>query len=903
MLPLKSTGYSAKNMKNTFFRPGTYWMALAFACFSLLGAGTLNAQNKTQREKVPVTAEIYDTWKQAGKLNPNVDYVISNPTKQGTLSGTQAANAKNMLKMAQRAQLASPPCSYIPTQDFDDPWGGEVYFDDAPPAGDFEVQIPFEFCFYGTPYTSFFINNNGNITFEQAYITFTSQSFPAAGIPPMIAPFWGDVDTGSPTNPLGQVRYTVFPTYAVVSWDTVAVYNEIGTLRNTFQVMISDGQSSVLPPGTNIAFLYADMQWTTGDASQGIGGFGGTPATVGVNRGDGVDYIQLGRFDAPGTNYDGPFGANDQVSFLDNTVYFFNTCLEPGVQNNIAPLAIGAPLCDTIPLCVGEDYVLDFNFIPVEPGQLVSAELITTAVPGFFLANDPTTPLAQRDVQGVFSANVSNIGYNTITFTATDDGTPAATYTINLTFQVIDNGFTPTILGVPNICEGQATTLSVGGGNYDQYVWSPNNEETSTIDVTTPGSYQVTVSIGNCIGTSEPYAVGVAALPTPVIEGQDTVCGSQLAALFTTEAYSAYLWSNFNGNDTIQVGAGTYTVTVTDTNGCQGTTPAFTVVEVNAITPVIVGDNHTCFDEVSYLSTATTYVSYQWSDANGTTNPTLGVNEGQYTVTVTDVNGCQGVSAPFIVSNSAPNPDILGLQPFCKYDSIYLYVNDTFALYRWVYEGDTLSTTDSLHWNGGSATNAEAVILVADNFGCTATDTLNAPWTELPVAAIATTPPTTPAILKNVLITFNDASTATNGDPLVDWQWVFLPPDDTLYGNSQTQTYPDTGVKQVTLIVTSQLGCRDTIVLNLPIIDKPFVPNVFSPNGDGKNDYFKIPFLYGYPNNQVAVFNRWGNKVFEASNYNNDWSGDDLPSGTYFYVVSAPDLADPLKGAVTIIRE
>ena len=52
---------------------------------------------------------------------------------------------------------------------------------------------------------------------------------------------------------------------------------------NTFQLIISDGTDTIIPANNNIAFCYGDMQWTTGAASSGIGGFGGTAATVGAN--------------------------------------------------------------------------------------------------------------------------------------------------------------------------------------------------------------------------------------------------------------------------------------------------------------------------------------------------------------------------------------------------------------------------------------------------------------------------------------------------------------------------------------------------------------------------------------------------------------------------------------------
>ncbi len=52
----------------------------------------------------------------------------------------------------------------------------------------------------------------------------------------------------------------------------------------------------------------------------------------------------------------------------------------------------------------------------------------------------------------------------------------------------------------------------------------------------------------------------------------------------------------------------------------------------------------------------------------------------------------------------------------------------------------------------------------------------------------------------------------------------------------------------------------------------------------------------------MVIYNRWGKKVYEGDDYKNDWNGDDLPAGTYFYVVNAPNMKSELKGSVTILR-
>jgi hypothetical protein len=165
---------------------------------------------------------------------------------------------------------------------------------------DFSIgaSLPFTFSLYGAQYTSIFINNNGNLSFGSAFGSFSPTGFPANGFA-MVAPFWSDIDTGDSgdNGELGRVwRKQVGTNTFAVAWDHVGHYNENFDRENTFQVLISDGTNPDMGLGNNVCFCYEDMEWTTGDASGGSGGFGGTPATVGANHGNGVDFFEIGRY-------------------------------------------------------------------------------------------------------------------------------------------------------------------------------------------------------------------------------------------------------------------------------------------------------------------------------------------------------------------------------------------------------------------------------------------------------------------------------------------------------------------------------------------------------------------------------------------------------------------------------
>jgi gliding motility-associated-like protein len=84
------------------------------------------------------------------------------------------------------------------------------------------------------------------------------------------------------------------------------------------------------------------------------------------------------------------------------------------------------------------------------------------------------------------------------------------------------------------------------------------------------------------------------------------------------------------------------------------------------------------------------------------------------------------------------------------------------------------------------------------------------------------------------------------------------------------------------------------------------VPNIFTPNGDGVNDHWLIQFLNTYANCRVQVFNRYGQKVFESTGYNNPWDGkfnnQPLPFGTYYYIIALRKGMKSITGYVTIVR-
>jgi hypothetical protein len=373
---------------------------------------------------VIISQETYNQMKASGALDPSVTYQLTSSTPGPVVhySGTQEKNGVcNCMVQLDSTFIQA----MLPNDDF---------YSNL-------ISLPFTFDFYGNTYNSLYINNNGNISFLAQYPTFTANPFPDAQYN-MIAPFWGDVDTRDSTmmGSNGDVWYKMTPNALVVVWDNVGYYNVHGDKRNTFQLVISDGTDPLIPTGNNVSFCYADMEWTTGDASGGFNGYGGVPATVGVNYGNGVDYFQVGRFDQPGTGFDGPYNNSDQIDFLDNMEMYFNVA--GASSSNTPPMVIAAGICDTIDVYSGDTlksiHTADFTVMVATPEINQSLQVAVTC-PDYPNAITVTqTPIGNEfvTVDITFDATLVPPGIYNVLITATDNGTPVATTTKSIPIHV-----------------------------------------------------------------------------------------------------------------------------------------------------------------------------------------------------------------------------------------------------------------------------------------------------------------------------------------------------------------------------------------------------------------------------------------------------------------------------------
>ncbi len=361
------------------------------------------------------------------------------------------------------------------------------------------IPLPFNFNLYGTNYNQVFINNNGNLTFTTALATFTPFAFPSTPLA-IVAPFFADVDTRNLAS--GVVWYKFTGNRLAVTWDSTGYFGSHADKLNTFQCIISDGLDPFLGLGNNVCFSYGDMEWTTGDASGGIGGFFGAPATVGINEGNGIDYATLGRFDRPGTYYGGPGVDSNGVSYLDCQ----NFCLNVSNVGNICPVAQNFP-GGAVNITAGTPYVSQYAFAAPEVTQITSGGV--TGVPPGMSVNIVNGVTCTFDVS--WNPTCSQAGTYQVCFSGIDNATVPCTTTVCVTY-VVDcplpvelSSFTSTVTG-RDVSLNWSTSTEENNARFEiersstENIWTKVGSVNGNGTTTNPHSYSFTdrgLSSGN----------------------------------------------------------------------------------------------------------------------------------------------------------------------------------------------------------------------------------------------------------------------------------------------------------------------------------------------------------------------------------------------------------------------
>ncbi len=338
----------------------------------------------------------------------------------------------------------------------------------------------------------------------------------------------------------------------------------------------------------------------------------------------------------------------------------------------------GGTYTDTIPNAAGCDSIITIN-LTVSSGPMVNLGPDITLCQGdiiqlnagagitYLWSSGQTTQSISVSQPGVYSVTVS--AFNGCT------GTDAVTVIVN----PVPN---PPITGFNIICAGSSTAFCVNG-LYSCYLWS-TGANTQCINVNTAGAYTVTVcDMNGCTGTAT-TVLTVNPLPSPVITGNNSICQGAFSNFNAGAGYATYQWSTGANTQIISVNAaGSYTVTVSDGNGCTGSATETLNVTPNPL-PTITGDSTLCPGQSTFLDAGAGYANYIWSTSATTQGITISTF-GIYTVTVSNANACTG-SASITISAAPPYPTILtasGPLGICLGDSVQLFTQTPMSSFQW----------------------------------------------------------------------------------------------------------------------------------------------------------------------------------------------------------------------------
>jgi gliding motility-associated-like protein len=446
--------------------------------------------------------------------------------------------------------------------------------------------------------------------------------------------------------------------------------------------------------------------------------------------------------------------------------------------------------------------------------------------------------------------------------------------------------------------------LTINGGTAPYGVAWSNGAITQDISGLAAGTYTVDITDANGCTTSQTVVVQEPAQPLSLQQNTSVQVscfggndGSIDITAFGGTAPYDFQWSNGEiTEDVAGLSAGSYTLTITDANGCT-LNQSFVINQPTTQLAVsgttLVGDciNNIGGDINLIVGGGTAPYSYNWS--NGATTQNLNnLPSASYTVTVTDANGCID-SANFVIANNSfiyvqiTDPEI------CVGDSALLEVSvNVPSTYQWYYNNTPIL----------GAINDFYFAAVQGFYKCEVNSVCGIIMSDSVEVAVRSVVGAT--ISSNQIICPPDGVelVASGG---VSYQW-----SPSTYLSDPNASNPFANPRETTtysVLVTDDFGCTITMSVDVTVIcDTLLIPNGFSPNGDGVNDGYEIEGIENFPGNILYIYNRWGNLIYKAKDYQNNWTGEcnvsgvnygqKVPAGTYYYILDLNDGQKPRNG-------
>ena len=529
------------------------------------------------------------------------------------------------------------------------------------------------------------------------------------------------------------------------------------------------------------------------------------------------------------------------------------------------------------------------------------------------------------------NGSVTGLNPGSYTFTVTNAGGCTSTATASVTVNAAPGAPSTPVLGTVTQPTCSTPTGSVAlSGLPASGTWAVNGNPsgtasgtgtTGTVTGLNPGSYTFTVTnAGGCASTAT-ASVTINAVPSPPADPTAAVTTQPTCAVPTgTLTISAPTGSNLEYSvdgtnwqaSPVFTGLtpGTYTVEVTDNStGCSNTGTVTAIIDPVAGAPtvtVLTEVDVTCFGDndgsasVQANGGVAPY-TYSWSPSGGSSDVALGLSAGNYTVTVTDDAGCS--STADITIGSPATVAVNGVLTNVLCDSSTggsILTNATGGSGNYTY-----------NWTPNGETTASLTDLAAGTYGVTATDDNGCSATgSFTVVATGSLGVTVTPDFTEIQGGETAVLTATGG---TDYFWT---PSTTLdCADCATVNASPLTTTLYTVTASDEYGCTgsDTVTVKVNInCGEFFVPNVFSPNGEGPADNNKL-CLYGTPacmkELDFAIYNRWGEMVFQTTDITNCWDGlykdKELNSGIFVYKLYVETIDGEIveqSGNITLVR-
>lgn len=596
------------------------------------------------------------------------------------------------------------------------------------------------------------------------------------------------------------------------------------------------------------------------------------------------------------------------------------------------------------------------------PGTGAGADITAcpSNVPG--IIGTPSTPnytYSWLPTAGLSSAIVSNPSASlntpnsttTYTLTTTTDMGCTATDSVKVVVKAIPISNAGTdITTCSSVNPGTIGTGTTVGYTYS---WSPATNLSSTtisnpnVTLTNPGTttYTVTSTSQGCVSTD---SVKVKVNPYPVADFDFTdVCLNQVMnfndlSTIVTDNIATWAWNFGNSSPIVTsasptytyASAGTYSVSliVTTNNGCKDTLTKSAVVHPNPNADFsfsnVCDGTPVPFNNLSTILTPDNIQSWVWNFDDGSplninqtvTGGHLYTSPGSYTVQLLTISdfGCTDSITKTVFVN--PNPivnftstDTAGCEPLCApfQNTSSILTGSNISLLMDFGDGNITSSQDLLHCYTNSSVYSPAyyspILTVTSDSGCVTTVSKINYITVYPNPISAFTVESEIVSIINPVISTSNLS--IGGD---FWNWDFGDSYTSSIFSPAPHTYADTGTYLITLITSTQYNCIDTTYKTI-IVEPDFafyVPNVFSPNGDGINDSFngKGILIDEY---EMKIFDRWGNMVFISKDLQEPWDGKAnygsvvAQQDVYIYVINLTDFKrkkHEYKGIVTLVK-